>query len=49
LNYDDIKEEIVKKIEILKKKQNKNTKDKNDYELKLNIDSSYKNKIWFYS
>jgi len=46
VNYEDIKEEVLEKVNNLVK-ENKNSN--NDYELKLKQNEAYKNKIWFYS
>ena len=55
LNYDDIKKEILEKINSLNSLENikyqygEISNKKSDYELKLKINKDYKNKIWFYS
>ncbi len=47
VNYEDIKKEILKKIENIKNEGIDIIK--NDFELKLKQNLDYKNKIWFYS
>ena len=49
VNYDDIKEQIVEKIESSPQPSPEGEGVNNDYELKLKTDLEYKNKIWFYS
>ncbi len=48
INYEDIKSEILQKIKNINLEEKKEI-EKNDYELKLEQNIKYKNKIWFYS
>lgn len=49
VNYEDIKNQIIEKIESFSDSKKISQNDDNDYELRIKTNLEYKDKIWFYS
>jgi hypothetical protein len=49
VNYEDIKNQIIEKIESFSDFKTISQNYENDYELRIKTNLEYKDKIWFYS